>query len=721
MLFWILALSTGGWAGEQVTGSGGPVVVQVREKTRVSPPYPREAWRLSEEGVCEVDVSVGADGVPISAEFGECPDDFKEVSREAALASSFYPREQDGQPTVGGVLLRYHFSLPSGGAPAPATSDPAPLPAATEPLGPNEGALVVTVTDTNGLAIPGAIVTVKSDVLPGGAQARATDGMGSVTFALLPPGAYTVTGQQLGFEDLRRKTDVVAGTRTPVAVAMRLSEEDIMLDGQPDPFRWADAGRGAVLTLHDLDRLPNRSLGGTSILGFHPAVGADLETERTAMLHGVPVQEDALPRYSTGLSTAESAGAWFPSVSGPGLNCFLDSGGGVPEARLSGDGTSDGLDAVYAAVNGPLLRDHAWFSGVVESVDDDAHLAVEASAYPTPDLRLEAVALSSAGASDSRVSVSVFPDHGLEVQATSVFATSAVAGADPTAEWLGDARASLQAQAGRGGHFLEAEVFGADSVLPGSADSRLGVSFRDAWMISDKLQVTPQVEGRWRSTDEHPHVAGKLGAWLGPENGGVFGVVARRFENWSDPDTAFVRRDEALIGGGLGHFFRLKASVYGAPRADESGTPLSGRANLQLAATTAHGVDPFPGAGLAGAAAATWRPELPGFNEDLPLGDAGILVSDSWVLAIPGPTPGSVAPAIGIGTGAALLDGVVKGQFAARLALGFDLHRTLVELGVEGAIGSPAWLSNADAETLDTADEDPAAITPLRLSLRLRR
>lgn len=182
-----------------------------------------------------------------------------------------------------------------------------------------------------------------------------------------------------------------------------------------------------------------------------------------------------------------------------------------------------------------------------------------------------------------------------------------------------------------------------------------------------------------------------------------------------------VRRDEILLGGGFGDFISVKATAYGALRVDEDRARLPGRADLQLAATCPMGAEPFPGTGLTGSAAATWRPALPGFNDGLPSAEAGALITDSWISTGSATFPGRFVPAVGVGMGAALVDGVIKGQFAARIGLGFDLHRTLLEFGVEGSIGTPAWLTAADQYALgtDSGDSDPATITPLRFSLRV--
>src|SRR3954468_1115994 len=62
------------------------------------------------------------------------------------------------------------------------------------------GALIGTLTDTQGGVLPGAIVRVSSPALIGGAQVASTDERGRLRFPALPPGDYSLDIEVHGFK-----------------------------------------------------------------------------------------------------------------------------------------------------------------------------------------------------------------------------------------------------------------------------------------------------------------------------------------------------------------------------------------------------------------------------------------------------------------------------------------------------------------------------------------
>lgn len=574
--------------------------------------------------------------------------------------------------------------------------------------------LAVTVTDDYGIAVPGALVTVSSDDLLGGPQQRETNEDGEANFTGLPAGRYTVMSEMLGFAPTKRRVVIVDERTGRVAVA--LWAEDTIVGGRPLPFAQADAGRGTWIPREALDRLPELSLGGPASISRHPGLGAGLEGGEQAALRGVPVNLDAVPLVAGSIQPG-GVRVWsedWQLGAEPGVDVWVDRGGGSDEASLRTAWVAGAAD-MAASVAGPLARDNAWFSGIAESLGGEARTAAGGYASPNPWLTLGAQTFLSSAATDSRVDATVFPNPDLVVRATSAYATCS--GGPGPAIWLGD----LQATAfPLDTHRLDLELLGVESLMAPKPRWRISASAADTWRPSARLVIAPRIAWQWRSGEEVGDPTGRLGLWVGPENGGGFAVVARRLEGWNDPDAAIVRRDEVLLGGGFGSFIRVKATAYGALRVDEDGGHAPGRADLQLAATCPMGAEPFPGTGLTGSAAATWRPAIPGFNDDLPSAEAGVLVTDSWITTASGRFPARLVPAVGVGTGAAIVDGVVRGQFAARVGVGLEVHRTLLEFGVEAAIGTPAWLTAGDVEE-GAWDLDPAALTPVRFSLRLRR
>lgn len=425
--------------------------------------------------------------------------------------------------------------------------------------------LAVTVTDDYGIAVPGALVTVSSDDLLGGPQQRETNEDGEANFTGLPAGRYTVMSEMLGFAPTKRRV-VIVDERT-VRVAVALWAEDTIVGGRPLPFAQADAGRGTWIPREALDRLPELSLGGPASISRHPGLGAGLEGGEQAALRGVPVNLDAVPLVAGSIQPG-GVRVWsedWQLGAEPGVDVWVDRGGGADEASLRTAWVAGAAD-MAASVGGPLARDNAWFSGIAESQGGETRTAAGGYASPTPWLTLGAQTFLSSAATDSRVDATVFPNPDLVVRATSAYATCS--GEPGPAIWLGD----LQATAfPLDTHRLDLELLGVESLMAPKPRWRISASAADTWRPSARLVIAPRIAWQWRSGEEVGDPTGRLGLWVGPENGGGFAVVARRLEGWNDPDAAIVRRDEVLLGGGFGSFIRVKATAYGALRVDEDG------------------------------------------------------------------------------------------------------------------------------------------------------
>ena len=75
------------------------------------------------------------------------------------------------------------------------------------------GALVGTVKDEQGAALPGASVRVWSAALIGGALTVTTNDRGQLRFPVLPPGTYAIDIELPGFAPYREQ-DITIGTGT---------------------------------------------------------------------------------------------------------------------------------------------------------------------------------------------------------------------------------------------------------------------------------------------------------------------------------------------------------------------------------------------------------------------------------------------------------------------------------------------------------------------------
>ena len=93
------------------------------------------------------------------------------------------------------------------------------------------GTLTATLTDPDGAALPGVVLTVTSDAGP--PLSRITDADGRATFYNLPAAETTVRAELEGFEPATETADVKAGETTPVEITLTpRADEDEDDDGE---------------------------------------------------------------------------------------------------------------------------------------------------------------------------------------------------------------------------------------------------------------------------------------------------------------------------------------------------------------------------------------------------------------------------------------------------------------------------------------------------------
>ena len=96
------------------------------------------------------------------------------------------------------------------------------------------GEIAGTVVDSSGAIVSGATVSLKNEASGDLGNAQ-TDGLGQFRFALLKPGAYTLTVRALGFETSGKHVNVNLGrvTTVPIKVAVGEVTTTIEVTGQP--------------------------------------------------------------------------------------------------------------------------------------------------------------------------------------------------------------------------------------------------------------------------------------------------------------------------------------------------------------------------------------------------------------------------------------------------------------------------------------------------------
>ena len=96
------------------------------------------------------------------------------------------------------------------------------LSAAPLALAQGQGTLTGRITDPEGLALPGVVVTAESEAMLA-TRSAVSDGEGNYRLTALTPGMYTLTSELSGFAPLRRENvQVRAGSNFRVDLQMAL-------------------------------------------------------------------------------------------------------------------------------------------------------------------------------------------------------------------------------------------------------------------------------------------------------------------------------------------------------------------------------------------------------------------------------------------------------------------------------------------------------------------
>jgi hypothetical protein len=292
------------------------------------------------------------------------------------------------------------------------------------------GTIKGVTVDEGGLAIPGVLMTVKSDNMMGFRQLE-TDGNGRYLFIELPPGIYELSAEKAGFAKIvKPKLQVNIGRTLNLTIELPLASEgqEMIIEESRPVIDTESATRGSVLTKEFLERIPaGRSYQSAVQLaagvtgGANANIGGAAYNENSYMLDGVNITDPVTGTFSLNFNfdaieqIQVLTSAFDPEYGynlGGSINVVTETGGNTLEVKTglyhTNGSWSPKLDARYAAdgteltptdfdsrmeryefgvkVSGPIIRDKAWFvgtyqmtrtlianSGVEEPRDFDAH------------------------------------------------------------------------------------------------------------------------------------------------------------------------------------------------------------------------------------------------------------------------------------------------------------------------------------------------------------
>lgn len=258
------------------------------------------------------------------------------------------------------------------------------------------GVIRGTVTDPDGLALPGVTVTVSSPALQG-ERSVVTSGNGDFMIPFLPPGAYTVRFELAGFATLTQTVGVaMAETRTVQSkLTLATVTESVTVTGTTSTEVLKTGTVAQTYKAARIEVLPvGRTLESAVLLapgvsGNGPSgnivIAGALSYEGLYLINGVNVNEnlrgqprtlyveDAIQetKVSTGNISAE-----YGRFNGGVVNMITKSGGNKfsgsfrdsfsndawRSLRPLGDATTDQVVQAYEATfGGPIKRDRIWF------------------------------------------------------------------------------------------------------------------------------------------------------------------------------------------------------------------------------------------------------------------------------------------------------------------------------------------------------------------------
>lgn len=264
------------------------------------------------------------------------------------------------------------------------------------------GKLGGTITDDEGIPLPGVNVAINSPALILPQLVSTTNNSGYYRFVGLPSGAYTVKCEMPGFKTLIREGIVVtAGRNTTLSLTLEQSAiaETVVVKGKAPTVDFQSTSTGITLDKQALENLPiGRTVADLANLApgmyGNAAHGSDILVNKTTVdgmivtnpLHGVMVNEigfSSIDEISidTAMHKAEHGGvkgAVVQIITKSGGNKFSGDFGGYYQTKSFQADNTKGTPfegqfvgfkyefQPYFSLGGPIKKDKIWFFGSVD-------------------------------------------------------------------------------------------------------------------------------------------------------------------------------------------------------------------------------------------------------------------------------------------------------------------------------------------------------------------
>ena len=182
-----------------------------------------------------------------------------------------------------------------------------------------------SVTDSQGLALPGVTVTAESPQLIEQSRTVFADGSGQYRFVALPPGTYSVSFQLQGFSTLIRDGIVLEGAfvaAVDAELAVGQLAESVTVSGAAPLVDVVSTREQLVLTEDQVNVLPGANNLITSMQYVPGVTGNFLAVEGLWGMRGPSVHGSEGPdsqSHIDGVETGTQMGGRSESVGGVGL------------------------------------------------------------------------------------------------------------------------------------------------------------------------------------------------------------------------------------------------------------------------------------------------------------------------------------------------------------------------------------------------------------------